>query len=207
MNNYSDMDLYMPEDFEYLNRLYNFGMPNNMQNQGQGNGMIQNNVMMPKQGGMNQMMPNQNNTMGDKMLQQKLSKQAGDNMMFNKSNYNQQANPNEVYDVYGGFIRGNMFPDLYNTYKNSKPFEIQPMNEQAELLTYLDAYSFAAHDLNLYLDNNPNDRDMIRLFAEYTNKANQIQREYEQKYGPLFVDASTTYPWAWNDSPWPWENK
>jgi len=197
MNNYSDMNSYMPEDFEYLNRLYNFGMPKNMQNQGQMN------QMMPQQG----MMQNQNNMGADMKLKQKLSKQAGDNMMFNKPNYNQQANPNEVYDVYGGFIRGNMFPDLYNTYKNSKPFEIRPMNEQAELLTYLDAYSFAAHDLNLYLDNNPNDRDMIRLFAEYTDKANQIQREYEQKYGPLFVDASTTYPWAWNNSPWPWENK
>ena len=81
MNNYSDMDLYMPEDFEYLNRLYNFGMPNNMQNQGQGNGMTQNNIMMPKQGGMNQMMQNQNNTMEDKMLQQKLSKQAGDTII------------------------------------------------------------------------------------------------------------------------------
>lgn len=197
MENYSNMDFYMPEDMEYLNRLYNFGMPNNMQKQGQMNQMMQNNTMMP----------NQNNNMGDKMLQQKLSKQSGDNMMFNKPNYNQQANPNEVYDVYGGFIRGNMFPELYNTYKNSKPYEIQPMNEQAELLTYLDAYSFAAHDLNLYLDNNPNDRDMIRLFTEYTNKANQIQREYEQKYGPLFVDASITYPWAWNNSPWPWENQ
>jgi len=207
MNNYSDMDLYMPEDFEYLNRLYNFGMPNNMQNQGQGQ-MMQNNGMMPNQGQMNQIKPKQQGNMGvDRQLQQKLKGQAGDNMMFNKPNYNQQANPNEVYDVYGGFIRGNMFPDLYNTYKVNKPFEIQPMNEQAELLTYLDAYCFAAHDLNLYLDNNPNDRDMIRLFAEYTNKANQIQREYEQKYGPLFVDASTTYPWAWNDSPWPWENK
>ncbi|MCI9110688.1 MAG: spore coat protein CotJB [Bacilli bacterium] len=197
MNNYSDMNSYMPEDFEYLNRLYNFGMPNNMQKQEQMNPMMQN----------NQMMPNQNNMNTDMKLKQKLAMQAGDNMMFNKPNYNQQANPNEVYDVYGGFIRGNMFPDLYNTYKNSKPFEIRPMNEQAEMLTYLDAYGFAAHDLNLYLDNNPNDRDMIRLFAEYTNKANQIQKEYEQKYGPLFVDASTTYPWAWNDSPWPWENK
>ncbi len=204
MNNYSDMNSYMPDEFEYLNRLYNFGMPNNMPNQGQMGGMMQPQQMKQP----NQMMPNQNIDMTkDTKLQAKLSKQAGDNMMFNKSNYNQQVNPNEVYDVYGGFIRGNMFPDLYNTYKNSKPFEIQPMNEQAELLTYLDAYSFAAHDLNLYLDNNPNDRDMIRLFAEYTNKANQMQREYEQKYGPLFVDASTTYPWAWNDSPWPWENK
>lgn len=204
MNNYSDMNSYMPDEFEYLNRLYNFGMPNNMPGQGQMSGMMQPQQMKQP----NQIMPNQNNNMvKDTKLQAKLSKQAGDNMMFNKSNYNQQINPNEVYDVYGGFIRGNMFPDLYNTYKNSKPFEIQPMNEQAELLTYLDAYSFAAHDLNLYLDNNPNDGDMIRLFAEYSNKANQIQKEYEQKYGPLFVDASTTYPWAWNDSPWPWENK
>lgn len=187
MNDYSNMN-YMPDDFEYLNRLYNFGMPN----------------MMPNNG----MMQMQHQNMGENaQLQAKLAKQAGDNMNFNKGNYNQQINPNEVYDVYGGFIRGNMFPDLYNQYKNNKPFEIQPMNEQAELLTYLDAYSFAAHDLNLYLDNNPNDRDMINLFKEYTSKAKQIQNEYEQKFGPLFVDASTTYPWAWNDSPWPWENK
>ncbi len=188
MNDYSNMNNYMPEDFEYLNRLYNFGMPN----------------MMPNNG----MMQMQNPNMGENIqLKQKLAKQAGDNMNFNKGNYNQQINPNEVYDIYGGFIRGNMFPDLYNQYKNNKPFEIEPMNEQAELLTYLDAYSFAAHDLNLYLDNNPNDRDMINLFKEYATKANQIQKEYEQKFGPLFVDASTTYPWAWNDSPWPWENK
>lgn len=197
MNNYSDMNSYMQDDFEYLNRLYNFGgMPN----------MNQNNQMNQNQ--MN-MMQNQNmtNMKGNTELQQKLSKQAGNNMNFNKCDYNQKVNPNEVYDVYGGFIRGNMFPDLYNNFKNIKPFEIRPMNEQAELLTYLDAYSFAAHDLNLYLDNNPNDRDMIRLFAEYTDKANQIRNEYEQKYGPLFVGESTTYPWAWNNSPWPWENK
>ena len=111
MNDYSNMN-YMPDDFEYLNRLYNFGMPNMMQN----NGMMQ--------------MQNQN--MGENaQLQAKLAKQAGDNMNFNKGNYNQQINPNEVYDVYGGFIRGNMFPDLYNQYKNNKPFEIKPMNEQA----------------------------------------------------------------------------
>lgn len=189
MNNYSDMNSYMTEDFEYLNRLYNFGMPN----------------MMPNN---NQQTQTQNYNMGENpKLKQKLSKQAGNNMNFNKCNYNQQINPNEVYDVYGGFIRGNMFPDLYNNFKNTKPFEIRPINEQAELLTYLDAYRFAAHDINLYLDNNPSDRDMINLFTEYTNKAKQIQNEYEQKYGPLVVGASTTYPWAWNNSPWPWENK
>lgn len=143
---------------------------------------------------------NQNN------LKQKLTYQAGNNMNFNTS-YIQNTSPNKMYDVYSGFIRGNMFPDLYNTYKIAKPFDIEPLNEQAELLTYLDAYSFAAHDLNLYLDTHPNDRQMIELFNSYVKEANQIQKEYENNYGPLFVNSSTTYPWAWNNSPWPWENK
>jgi spore coat protein JB len=143
----------------------------------------------------------------DNVLKQKLSQQAGDNMNFNKCNYTPKANANNLYDVYGGFIRGNMFPDLYNTYKIKKPFDVEPLNEQAELLTYLDAYSFAAHDLNLYLDNNPNDRQIIELFKSYTNEANKIQKQYEEKYGPLFIDNSITYPWSWNNSPWPWENK
>ena len=193
MNNYANMNYYMPDDFAYLNNLQNVPMQNqNIQTQTMTNGM-------------NQTMINQN-MINNQKLAKKLSMQAGDNMNFNISNYKQNPNKNNMYDVYNGFIRGNMFPDLYNTYKISKPFDIKPMNEQAELLTYIDAYCFAAHELNLYLDNNPNDRDMIRLFNEYTNEANTAISEYEQKYGPLFVDGSKTYPWAWNESPWPWEN-
>ena len=99
-----------------------------------------------------------------------------------------------------------MFPELYNQYKINKPFNIEPMNKQAEMLTYIDAYGFAAHELNLYLDNNPNDREAAELFKQYTKQKQQILDQYEKEYGPLFVDASTTYPWAWNESPWPWEN-
>lgn len=157
---------------------------------------------------MNSMTNMMNNKMDSNQdLKQKLSAQAGNNMNFNVANYNQSLNPNNLYDFYGGFIRGNMFPDLYNQYKIERPFEIEAMNEQAELLTYVDAFCFAAHDLNLYLDNNPNDRDMIEQFNKFTAEANKYTKEYEKKYGPLFVDASNTYPWAWNKSPWPWENK
>ena len=39
MNKYSNMDAYMPEDVEYLNRLYNFGNMNQKQN----NTIMQNN--------------------------------------------------------------------------------------------------------------------------------------------------------------------
>ena len=192
MNNYSNMYDYMSNDFNDINRLYGLGMPNQM--------------MMPKPTMPNQMMMPNSNMPADTKLKQKLAKQAGNNMNFNKCGYDQKGlKPNNLYDVYSGFIRGNMFPDIYNEFKINKPFEVEPINEQAEMLTYLDAYCFAAHDLNLFLDNHPDNREMIELFKEYTKKAQELTREYESKYGPLFVDASTTYPWAWNNSPWPWE--
>lgn len=130
-----------------------------------------------------------------------------ENLNYNKCTYN-QVNPENIYDSYAGFIRGNMFPDLYDAYKLSKPFDIQPMNEQAELLTYLDALSFAMIDLNLYLDNFPDNRQILDLFNQYKTEENKIMNEYESKYGPLFASSNNSNTsWLWNKNPWPWENK
>lgn len=130
------------------------------------------------------------------------------NMNFNKCMYTPKQNPEQLYDAYEGFIRGNMFPDLYNQYKVAKPFEVEPMNEQAQLLTYVDFLSFAAHDINLYLDNFPNDRDMIELYNHYQTETKRAIKQYESAYGPLYVSSNATskYPWSWNSLPWPWEN-
>ena len=149
---------------------------------------------------------NMKNSSNDINLINKLKKQAGDNMTFNMCGYNGDADPGNLFDIYNGFIRGNMFPNLFNNYKITRPYDVKPMNEQAELLTKVDAYCFAAHDLNLYLDTHPNDRDMINLFKELSADSKMAIDEYEKKYGSLFVDSSVTYPWAWNKSPWPWEN-
>lgn len=126
----------------------------------------------------------------------------------NKNDYNNMNLQNNLYEPYQGFIRGNMFPNLYDPYKINRPFEVEPMNEQAELLTYIDALSFAAHDLNLYLDNFPNDQQMIQKFNEYRTQSNQAIEKYENNYGPLFVNsnANEKTPWAWDNKPWPWEN-
>lgn len=146
------------------------------------------------------------NTGNDINLAKKLNSQAGDNMNYNLCGFDNNVSPNELFDVYNGFIRGNMFPKLYNQYKISRPFDIKPMNEQADLLTKVDAYCFAAHDLNLYLDTHPNDKDMIRLFKELSDDFDKSVLEYESKYGPLFVSSSDGMSWSWNESPWPWEN-
>lgn len=131
---------------------------------------------------------------------------------YTNNNYNQpifteNADAKKLYDPYQGFIRGNMFPNLYNGYKLKQPLNLEPKSEREEMLVYLDALAFAAHDINLYLDLYPNDRDMIQAFANYRMQADQVMKKYEEMYGPLVVnsEANTVTPWAWDNKPWPWE--
>lgn len=127
-------------------------------------------------------------------------------------NYEQQNVQNNVqksnlYDPYEGLIRGNMFKTLYDPYKIKQPYEIKPMNQQAEMLTYIDALCFACVDLSLYLDTHPNDQQAIKTFNQYRKEKEDIVKRYENQFGPLTLDSDSlnNYPWAWNDRPWPWE--
>lgn len=131
------------------------------------------------------------------------------NNNYNQPLYNQNIQNKQIYDPYNGFIRGNMFPELYNSYKLNKPLQITPMNEQAELLTYVDALTFAMIDLNLYLDVYPNDREALELFNQYRMQTDEYTKKYESKYGPLELTSNSlnTFPWAWDNAPWPWEKK
>ena len=130
------------------------------------------------------------------------------NNNYNQPLYTEDSDASKLYDPYQGFIRGNMYPNLYNGYKIN-PTDITPANDQAQLLTYLDALCFAMIDINLYLDVYPDDKDMISLFNQYRTEANKLKEEYQNKYGPILTDsnANNRYPFAWINSPWPWENK
>ena len=127
--------------------------------------------------------------------------------IFNNNTYNNQ-NDNKLYDPYNGLIRGNLFKNLYDPYKSKEPYEIKPMNEQARLLTDIDALGFAMIDLNLYLDVFPNDREKINLYNQYRKEKESLLKEYEAKYGPITTnsDSLNSVPWAWNNMPWPWDN-
>ena len=128
------------------------------------------------------------------------------NNNYNKPIYNQNAAKTNIYDPYNGFIRGNLFPELYNQYKISNPYEIRPANEQAEMLTYIDAYCFACIDLGEYLDTHPKDKDAINVYKQLCQTKQDYIKEYENKYGPLSLNSnSINAPWNWNNSPWPWE--
>lgn len=129
------------------------------------------------------------------------------NMINNKNMNADQSKLGYETEPYLGFIRGNMFSNIYDPYQNYQIQELNPNNEQEYLLLLVQMYGFAAHDLGLYLDVNPNDGKAIDLRNNYINLYNQSLANYESKYGPLTLNSQEldTKPWAWNTKKWPWE--
>ena len=114
-----------------------------------------------------------------------------------------------LYTPQEALTKGNLFPSLYQQYKNYRPQVLSPRNEQEKLYLDYAALAFAAHELNLYLDNFPNDRTIIRLFNDYRTRANQALRTYEEKYGPIVIRSEqlNQFPWMWEKLSFPWDNK
>ena len=92
-----------------------------------------------------------------------MNKQKKANIMPNMMSKEQVIDPKE------GWIRGNLFTNLYDPYKNYKPAKVEAKDEREALLYQVMQYKFALIELNLYLDTQPNDNEMIRLYNEYLN--------------------------------------
>lgn len=77
------------------------------------------------------------------------------------------------------------------------------------LLNKIRELEFAAVDLNLYLDNFPNNRDALSAYNKYTTQLLSLKKEYEDNYGMLtnFGSSTSKYPWSWINDPWPWESE
>ncbi len=113
----------------------------------------------------------------------------------------------KILEPMEGFLRGNMFKDEYEPYKNLTYFKLNPTNEKEKDFYQLLALSFAINDLNLYLDLHPENKEVFSLFKKYIMEKEKACKEYERKYGPLEITGTTGLKYNWIDSPWPWDNK
>ena len=124
---------------------------------------------------------------------------------MNLSNIKTNQNLAQPYE---GYIRGNLFNNLYQEYKNYRPAKLIPNNEQAELLLNVSQTTFAAHEIKLYLDIHPDDTNMIHLYNEYQKQASDAIKSYERKFGPILADSpSATNTFSWQAYTWPWERE
>lgn len=77
-----------------------------------------------------------------------------------------------------------------------------------DLLDKIRIYQFCAIDLNLYLDNFPDNKDATEDYRRVSSKLTDLIGEYEKDYGPLtnFGSSFMEDPQSWVEKPWPWEN-
>ena len=117
------------------------------------------------------------------------------------------SNNNQLFGSYEGYIKGNLFKNLYDEYKNYKPIRLPVNSEKMESLLNLNQMHFVMHEMNLYLDVFPNDVNAMRNFAKYRSGYNKLLNEYESKYGPLNVcdENLNNVPFGWENDKFPWE--
>lgn len=111
----------------------------------------------------------------------------------------------DLASVKDGFKRGNIFDKLYWPYKK-QTYNFIPKNNRQKLLLDIMENCFYAHELNLYLDNFPNDKEKVELFNKYNEITDKLVKEYNEKYEPLTLSGNNLeVPFSWEESPWPWE--
>ena len=127
--------------------------------------------------------------------------------MNDMSNMNDNnGNNKNLFNSEEGFKKGNMFASLYDGYKNYKPTTLKAGSEREDMLMQIEEAGFAMIDFGLYLDTNPNDKEMLRLFNNYRKKEKELCNMFERKYGPLTFDSDVNESkWLWSKGPWPWE--
>ena len=127
----------------------------------------------------------------------------------NNMNYYLAHGPSglELFQPFEAYTKGNLFKNLYQGYKNFKPARIKVNGERDEEMLNIGQMAFSAHELNLYLDNYPNDKEALDMFNKYRKMANDLIRNYERRYGPLTVsgEINQNTPFKWESEKWPWE--
>lgn len=113
----------------------------------------------------------------------------------------------DILSVKEGFLRGNMFKDEYEPYKNLTFLDITPKSDREAKLLNVMSYSFAINDLNLYLDLHPQDKKVLKLLEKLIMEEKSAKEKYISLYGPLDVCDTKGDKFKWIDSPWSWDNE
>ncbi len=74
---------------------------------------------------------------------------------------------------------------------------------KTKLMREISSVEFAAWELHLYLDTHPCDEKALEMQRKYSERAEQLRKEYEESCGPLNYKSGSGMNWVKN--PWPWE--
>ena len=105
------------------------------------------------------------------------------------------------YESEKALARGTLFPGLDLPLKNIVNTAAANVPE-AELM----ALDFAAHDLSLYLDTHPDDREAFSVYKELLKLAEEGRNRYAKLCGAVDkCSLADSGSYTWVKGPWPWD--
>lgn len=114
----------------------------------------------------------------------------------------QSAKP--AYDAEDALKRGTLFPGLdlpFMNMVNTADLSGTPLGE-------LMALQFVSHELQLYLDTHPNDKEAFTALKNALSLYREAKKRYVDRYGPLCpADLEYSQTFNWLADPWPWMNQ
>ncbi len=81
-------------------------------------------------------------------------------------------------------------------------------NNKAALLRQIQEAGFTLHELVLFLDTHPTDRQALAMYRTYQKKYAELIAQYEAEHGPLTAYGvnGQAQNWTWGKDGWPWQN-
>ena len=84
------------------------------------------------------------------------------------------------------------------------------MNEKTMLKRRIDALGFSIHEMVLFLDTHPTNRQAMQMLSDFRRRRREAIANYESRFGAFVetsADVNPTDYWDWINSPWPWERE
>ena len=96
----------------------------------------------------------------------------------------------KMFSFENALRHGNSFENEYVPYKNYTPYLPSYKSQKDDLMLKIMMLTHVGQDLKLMLDVYPKNMELQRKFKEISKNTNELVRQYEEKYGPLFAGNS-----------------
>lgn len=101
-----------------------------------------------------------------------------------------RTNSLKMFSFENALKYGNSFENEYVPYKDYIPYLPSYKTNKDLMMLKIMMLTHVGQDLKLYLDVYPKNLDIQRKFKEVSDNTNELVKQYELKYGPLFAGNS-----------------
>jgi len=124
--------------------------------------------------------------------------------MMDEFYINEERTQSNLYTPEEALMYGNAYKDEYLPYKDYKVKKIIAKNEKERLFLIMLAYKNISHDIQLQLDENPNDKKKLKDFIKYRQKYEETKKNYESTYDAICPDGTKDNRFDYVMSPSGW---